>query len=58
MQLATAVPNFLAPVDSACTKWLTSFEDIITKPFEYENDTLTVPGKPGLCIEIYQEKYS
>jgi hypothetical protein len=33
-------------------------KDIITKPFEYDNGTLTVPEGPGLGVEIHEENFS
>lgn len=56
LHLATATPNWLEPVDSAYVKVLPPSEDIIIKPFEYENGTLTRPDSPGLGVEIDDEK--
>ena len=57
LHLVTATPNFLEPVDSAYTKLLPPSEDIITKPFVYDNGALTVPEGPGLGVEIDDERF-
>ena len=57
LHLVTATPSWLEPVDSAYVKVLPPSEDIITRPFEYENGTLSVPEGPGLGIEIDEERF-
>lgn len=57
LHLVTATPSWLEPVDSAYVKVLPPSEDIITRPFEYEDGTLSVPEGPGLGIEIYDERF-
>lgn len=57
LHLVTATPSWLEPVDSAYVKVLPPSEDIITKPFEYEDGTLSVPEGPGLGIEIDEERF-
>lgn len=57
IHLATAVPNFLEPVDSAYTKLLPPSEDIITKPFVYDNGALAVPEGPGLGVVLDEKKF-
>lgn len=56
LHLATATPNFLSPVDSAYTKMLPPSEDIITEPFVYEEGSLAAPDKPGLGVQIDEDK--
>jgi L-alanine-DL-glutamate epimerase-like enolase superfamily enzyme len=57
LHLVTATPSFLEPGDSSYCKVLPPSEDIITKPFRYENGTLTVPEGPGLGVEIDEKKF-
>ncbi len=58
LHLVTATPNFIWPVDSAYTKLLPPSEDIITKPFVYEDGALKVPEGPGLGVEIDEDAIS
>jgi len=58
LHLVTATPSFLEPGDSAYCKVLPPSEDIITKPFRYENGTLKAPEGPGLGVELDEEKFA
>jgi len=55
--LQTATPNFTWCGDSGYMWVLPPSKDIITKPFEYDNGTLTVPEGSGLGIEIHKENF-
>ena len=55
LHLVTATPNFIWPVDSAYTKMLPPSEDIIKRPFVFQDGTLTAPDGPGLGVEIDED---
>lgn len=57
LHLATAIPNFLEPVDSAYTKMLPPSEDIISRPFVYDHGTLSAPEGPGLGVELNSKAF-
>lgn len=53
IQLAAGIPNFSGPNDT-CYHGLT--DDIIAKPFKFENGKLSVPNGPGLGVEVDESK--
>jgi L-alanine-DL-glutamate epimerase-like enolase superfamily enzyme len=53
LHIAAAIPAYSMAND---TTYYGLVEDIITEPFQIQNGTIAVPGKPGLGIEIDPDK--
>jgi glucarate dehydratase len=53
LHLAAATPNLSYAIDS---HYHDQVDDIVTEPFEYRGGCFTVPGGPGLGVELDWDK--
>jgi L-alanine-DL-glutamate epimerase-like enolase superfamily enzyme len=53
LHAVSGIPGFSLPPDSTYYAWE---DDVIADPFEVEDGTLSVPEKPGLGIDVDEDK--